>query len=432
MLGSAVLLAAVVAAAVSFAFAYQEAKEFQDDMLRQIASIAAPHASSDGPSAPDGIGAAQATGDIESKVSVLHLPGDAPPEWMTPDVGSGLHTLRSRQGDVRVFVAARRPGERTVVAQPTEVRDELAINSALRTLVPLLLLLPVLAWLIVRIVRRELAPVIRLSQRLDDQPANRAHLLSDQDIPAELTPFVHAINRLIERVNCLLAQQRRFVADAAHELRSPLTAISVQVQNVKNADSLAAMRERVIPLQDGIERARRLTEQLLNLAKSQADAPDPTTVDVIALARELIAEFVPLAAAKGIDLGFADVTPLQVLATPELLRQVLRNALENAMNYTPGGGQVSLRIFADGTDDVIEVIDDGPGIPVAERDRVFDPFLRLPGSHGFGSGIGLAIARESATRLDAVVSLHGRPDRPGLVFRYRQPRKQDSVRWNDA
>jgi two-component system OmpR family sensor kinase len=293
-------------------------------------------------------------------------------------------------------------------------------------------LLPVLAWLIVRIVRRELAPVIRLSQRLDDQPANRAHLLSDQDIPAELTPFVHAINRLIERVNCLLTQQRRFVADAAHELRSPLTAISVQVQNVKNADSLAAMRERVIPLQDGIERARRLTEQLLNLAKSQADAPDPTTVDVIALARELIAEFVPLAAAKGIDLGFADVTPLQVLATPELLRQVLRNALENAMNYTPGGGQVSLRIFADGTDDVIEVIDDGPGIPVAERDRVFDPFLRLPGSHGFGSGIGLAIARESATRLDAVVSLHGRPDRPGLVFRYRQPRKQDSVRWNDA
>jgi two-component system OmpR family sensor kinase len=427
MLGSAVLLAALLAAAVSFAFAYQEAKEFQDDMLRQIASIAVRHAGSVGAIPSDGIRAAQATADIESKVSVLHFPGDAPPDWMTSDVGAGLHTLRSRQGDVRAFVAGRLPGERTVVAQPTDVRDELAINSALRTLVPLLLLLPVLAWLIVRIVRRELAPVIRLSQRLDEQPAHRAHLLSDRDIPAELTPFVHAINRLIERVNCLLTQQRRFVADAAHELRSPLTAISVQVQNVKNADSLAAMRERVIPLQDGVERARRLTEQLLNLAKSQAEAPEPTTVDVNALARELIAEFVPVAAAKGIDLGFADAIPLQLAAAPELLRQVLRNALENAMNYTPSGGQVSLRIFADGSDDVIEVIDDGPGIPVAERDRVFDAFFRLPGSHGLGSGIGLAIARESATRLGAVVSLHGRPDCAGLVFRYRQPRKQDCV-----
>jgi two-component system OmpR family sensor kinase len=428
MLGSAVLLAALLAAAVSFAFAYQEAKEFQDDMLRQIASIAVRHAGSVGAIPSDGSRPAPATADIESKVSVLHFPGDAPPDWMTPEVGAGLHTLRSRQGDVRAFIAGRLPGERTVVAQPTDVRDELAINSALRTLVPLLLLLPVLAWLIVRIVRRELAPVIRLSQRLDEQPAHRAHILSDRDIPAELTPFVHAINRLIERVNCLLTQQRRFVADAAHELRSPLTAIAVQVQNVKNADSLGAMRERVIPLQEGIERARRLTEQLLNLAKSQADAPEPTTVDVNALARELIAEFVPVAAAKGIDLGFADVIPLQVAAAPELLRQVLRNALENAMNYTPSGGQVSLRMFADGRDDVIEVIDDGPGIPVAERDRVFDAFFRLPGSHGLGSGIGLAIARESATRLGAVVSLHGRPDGAGLVFRYRQPRKQDGVR----
>jgi two-component system OmpR family sensor kinase len=366
MLGSAILLAAVVAAAVSFAFAYQEAKEFQDDMLRQIASIAVRPAGSAGASAP-GIRAAQASGDIESQVSVLHFPGDTPPDWMTSDVGSGLHTLRSRQGDVRVFIAGRLPGERTVVAQPTEVRDELAINSALRTLVPLLLLLPVLAWLIVRIVRRELAPVIRLSQSLDEQPANRS--------PA---------------------------------FRSG---------HSSGADAIRACNQ-------SLDR----TGELAFDAKSQADASELTTVDVNALTRELIAEFVPVAAAKRIDLGFADVISLQVLATPELLRQVLRNALENAMNYTPRGGEVSLRIFADGSDDVIEVIDDGPGIPAAERDRVFDSFVRLPGSHGFGSGIGLAIARESATRLGAVVSLHGRPGLPGLVFRYRQPHKQDSSR----
>ena len=422
MLGSAVLLAALLAAAISFGLAYLEAKEFQDDMLKQVASITAEHTGRSATDVQRAGRADQAAGDVESRLSVLHLPDDVRPDWLPASVAPGFHTLPSKTGDVRVFVAQRHPGNRTVVAQPTEVRDEIAVNSALRTLVPLLLLLPVLAWLIVRIVRRELEPVVRLSQSLDEQPGDRPHTLSDRDVPAEIAPFVQAINRLLERVSSLMAQQRRFVADAAHELRSPLTAISVQVQNVKNADSLEAMRERLTPLQDGIERARRLTEQLLNLAKAQTDAALVSPVDVLGLARELIAEFVPIAEQKGIDLGFADVVPLRILAAPDVLRQVLRNAVENALNYTPAGGQVSVRMSSDGGDDVIEVIDDGPGIPPAERERVFDSFYRMPGSNGQGSGIGLAIARESAMRLGGCVSLHGRADGAGLVFRYRQPR----------
>jgi two-component system OmpR family sensor kinase len=422
MLGSAVLLAALLAAAISFGLAYLEAKEFQDDMLKQVASITAGHT---GRTAVDAQGAGradQAAGDVESRLSVLHLPEDARPDWLAASIAPGFHTLPSKTGDVRVFIAQRNPGNRTVVAQPTDVRNEIAINSALRTLVPLLLLLPVLAWLIVRIVRRELAPVVRLSQSLDEQPGDRPHSLPDRDVPAEIAPFVQAINRLLDRVGSLMAQQRRFIADAAHELRSPLTAISVQVQNVRNAGSLAAMRERLNPLEDGIERARRLTEQLLNLAKTQTDASHASPVDVLALARELIAEFVPIAEQKGIDLGFADVVPLRISAAPEVLRQVLRNAIENALNYTPAGGQVSVRVSSDGADDVIEVIDDGPGIPPPERERVFDSFYRMPGSNGQGSGIGLAIARESALRMGGRVSLHGRADGAGLVFRYRQAR----------
>jgi signal transduction histidine kinase len=116
------------------------------------------------------------------------------------------------------------------------------------------------------------------------------------------------------------------------------------------------------------------------------------------------------------------VIPLRVSGSPEVLRQVLRNALENALNYTPEGGQVSLRIRSEGNDGVIEVIDDGPGIPPEQRERVFDSFYRMPGSNGVGSGIGLAIARESAQRLGGSVSLHGRPEGTGLVFRYRQAR----------
>lgn len=416
-LGGAVLLSALVAAAISFCLAYIEAKEFQDDMLRQIAAIAALP-----PSAPGVAGKNRE--DPESQVSVLHVPHDAAPAWLPPSIIPGLHTLATSAGDVRVFIAERPAGARIVVAQPTGVRDELATNSALRTFVPLLLLLPVLGWLIVRIVRRELAPVIRLAHSLDEHPPDRQQALSERGVPAEITPFVHAINRLLGRVNSLLNQQRRFVADAAHELRSPLTAIAVQAQNVKNADSLQAMRERLTLLQEGIERARRLSEQLLNLAKSQTDAADFAPIDVLALGRDLIAEFMPVAEEKGIDLGFADVADLQMSATPEVLRQILRNAIENALNYTPVGGQVSLRMASEAGADVIEVIDDGPGIPPAERERVFDAFYRMPGSNGLGSGIGLAIARESARRLGGEVSLHERPGRTGLIFRYRQARQK--------
>lgn len=424
VLGSAVLFAALVAAAISFGLAYLEATELQDDMLRQIATITAGSASGAGGIIAQGTSSAEQTAEgLESRLSVIHLPGDARPAWLAGPVAPGFHTMTAAAGPVRVFIAERRSGERTAVAQPTEVRDEIAINSALRTLIPLLLLLPVLAWLIVRIVRRELAPVIRLAHRLDDQPADRPQTLSDHDLPAEITPFVHAINRLLERVNSLMEQQRRFIADAAHELRSPLTAISVHAQNMKNAGSLEAMRDRLTPLQEGIERMRRLTEQLLNLAKTQTDPNEIGSVDVLALTRELLADFVPIAESKGIDLGFDDIIPLCIPASPDVLGQILRNALDNALNYTPNGGQVSIRLWSDDGNDVIDVIDDGPGIAPVERERVFDSFYRIPGSTGQGSGIGLAIAREAALRLGGSISLHERPDGPGLIFRYRHSRE---------
>jgi two-component system OmpR family sensor kinase len=418
MLAGAVLLAALLAAAISFGLAYIEAREFQDDMLRQVAAISA------GPGPQAGSRAEPGVGDAESRLSVLHLPADPHPAWLPEGVTPGWHTLHSGGGEVRVYIAGRSPGGRTVVAQQTEVRNEIASDSALRTLIPFLLLMPVLGWLVVRIVRRELAPVIRLAHSLDAQPADRPDKLADDRIPAEIAPFVHAINRLLERVNTLMRQQRRFIADAAHELRSPLTAIQLQVWNVSNAGSAEAMRERLGPLRDGIERARRLTEQLLNLAKVQAGDSATTAVDLLALARELVAEFMPLAEHNKIDIGFDQVIPIFVLTSPDLLRQILRNALENALNYTPAGGQVSIRLSEQDGDGIIEVIDDGPGVPDAERERVFDSFYRLPGSRGQGSGIGLAIARASAVRLGGSISLHGRPGRDGLVFRYRQARKK--------
>ncbi len=419
VLGAAILLAGLLAAAASFALAYSEAKEFQDDMLRQIAVLLAGGTNKASASASqqmdinnDGIS------DPDSRVTIYRLPADSSPVWLKNDLSPGLHTLNTGSGQMRVFVRGGRT--RTVVVQPTEARDEIAVNSALRTLIPLLLLLPIMVWLIMRIVRSQLAPVAKLARSLDEQSAHHPRQLQSDDLPQEIIPFVHAINRLLKKVNHLMGQQRRFIADAAHELRSPLTALSIQSQNLLHAGSLEAMRGRISPLQDGIERARHLTEQLLNLARTQADAHERVLTDVSAMARELIAEYLPLSEARRIDLGLDELAPLSLYAEPDALRLILRNALENALKYTDEGGEVTLRLIPDDDGAIIEVVDNGPGIPVSERERVFDSFYRMPGTAGEGSGLGLAIAREAATRLNGIVSLHERRQGRGLVFRYRQ------------
>ena len=417
ILSAAILIAGILAAAASFGLAYSEAKEFQDDMLRQIAILAAGSTSNASSSfSPqmdiDGIN------DPESRVTIYRLPGNTSPAWLKDGLSPGLHTLNAGAETMRVFVNDGRM--RIVVAQPTDTRDEIAINSALRTLIPLLLLLPILLWLIVRIVSRQLAPVTKLARSLDEQSAHHLNLLQSNNLPLEIIPFVCAINRLLEKVNGLLEQQRRFIADAAHELRSPLTALSIQSQNLLHAQSLEDMRTRVVPLCNGIERARHLTEQLLSLARTQSDTRASDIIDVPSMARELIAEYLPLAEVRHIDLGLDEIAPLKLHAEPDTLRLILRNGLENALKYTPEGGEVTLRLIQNDGREIIEIIDNGLGIQVSEHERVFDAFYRIPGSAGEGSGLGLAIAKEAAIRLNGIISLHQRQDGAGLVFRYCQ------------
>ena len=432
-LGGVIVLAGLVAALAAFSLAYFDAKEAQDDMLQQIAMLDAHD--TDRFSWPNL--ANQSTrpipvSDSESRITVirlprdsmsawLHLSRDAIPAWLASDLSPGFHTLNTDSGDLRVFIQDTETKVRIVIAQPTEERDEIAISSGLRTLILLLLLIPLLIGLILRIVRREFTPITGLAKSLDEQAADRIHIIPDADLPNEITPFIQAINRLLARVNLLIGQQRRFVADAAHELRSPLTALSLQTQNLLQAGSLDAVRERVVPLQNGIERARHLTEQLLSLARTQASTAEASMIDVSVLARELIAERLPLAEAKAIDLGLEETALLVLRGSPDALRLVMSNALENALKYTPKGGEVTLRLFSAENTHVIEVVDNGPGIPTSEHERVFDAFYRVSGADGSGSGLGLAIAREAAHRLGGVVSLHARKDGSGLVFRYYQP-----------
>ncbi len=419
-LSIAIVATGVLAAAVSFWLAYDEAQEFQDDSLRQIAILVdADRLPSEGQRS---VGALD--NDPEERIVVQRLTAlgdlDRAQLALPADLRAGFHTLDLGRTRWRVYVRTVKSGERIAVAQATQVRSEAARDSAQRTLLPLLVLIPLLSFFSRRLVRASLAPVRALARVADAQSVDRPAALPIAQVPEEVTPFVQSINRLLERINRMLEQQRRFIADAAHELRSPLTALSLQAQNLRQAGSLETLRERVIPLQAGIERARHLTEQLLNLARTQAGTTSKTDVDVSAMARELIAEYLPLAEAKGIDLGLDEDAPLTLHASPEALRLILRNGLENGLKYAPDGGEVTLRLLSDHDDAVIEVVDDGPGIPVSERERVLDAFYRMPDAVGEGSGLGLAIAREAANRLGGSLSLHEREQGPGLIFRYRQ------------
>jgi two-component system, OmpR family, sensor kinase len=426
MLALAIIAAGLVAAAVAFAFAYYQAEDFQDDTLRQIAALVA----GNGPALgrrPANADAIEGTiDDADSPVTIIRLPAadGARPAWLPADIGAGFHTLPDGHQRMRVFVHDAGKGRHVAVAQATDVRDDAAFDSALRTLIPLVVLMPLLVGIAATIVRAELMPMRHLARQLDDSPAERPPALPDDQVPEEIAGFVHAINRLLARIAMLVAEQQRFIADAAHELRTPLTALSVQAQNLDQAPSLPAMRERLAPLRAGIERARQLTEQLLTLARSHAaDDTDVVPLYLPRFGRELVAELLPLATAKGIDLGLDETAELTIAANPEILRMILKNALDNAVRYTPPTGEVTLRLAREDGDAVIQVVDTGPGIPAEQRERVFDPFYRLPGSAGDGSGLGLAIAREAALRLGGSVALDAGAGGVGLVFSYRQELK---------
>ncbi len=422
MLGGATFLSGIVIALMSFILAYSEAKEFQDDVLRQVALMTT---RGTGHSLPVLKDLSQKNSKItyddpESRINVIHFQDTFRPVWFTDTLSSGLHTLMIDGERLRVFLQKQPSGTTTVVTQPTDIRDEIAINSALRIFAPLLLLLPAMAWLIMRIVRHELKPVKNLALHVDAQPVNQPGPLPAHDVPEEIVPFIQAINRLLQRVTILMEQQQRFVADAAHELRSPLTALSVQAENLNQPGSIESMSERIVPMQAAIKRARKLTEQLLNLARMQTGKVETTMVDISKMARELIAEYLPMAEAGGIDLGLDESARLTLPAVAENLYLILRNALENALKYCSQGGEVTLRIYETEESAVMEIIDNGPGIPVSQRERVFDPFYRLPETSEEGSGLGLAIAMEAAICQGGIVSLHNRQEGSGLIFRYSQ------------
>ena len=418
-LSVAIVATSFLAAGLSFWFAYNEAEEFQDNALRQIATLVdANRIPSDGQGSVDAI-----DNDPDLRIIVQRLASSQRPAgYVLPEnLTVGFHTLDLRNTRWRVYVSALKSGERIAVAQETEVRSEMARNSGLRTLLPLLALIPLLLLISRRLVRAGMAPVRALAEKADAQRENHLAALPVAQVPDEVAPFVHAINRLLERINRLMETQRRFIADAAHELRSPLTALSLQAQNLEHAESLSACKERLLPLKAGLERSRHLLDQLLNLARQQAGGETREPVSLSEIAQGVIKEMMPIADARHIDLGLEQQENTLIKAESSAIHMLLRNAVDNALRYAPEGGEVTIRIRAEDGEAIVEVIDNGPGIPDAELERVFDSFYRLPGSAQEGSGLGLAIVRNIADRFDGSVLLTNRTDQTGLIFAYHQP-----------
>jgi two-component system OmpR family sensor kinase len=244
-------------------------------------------------------------------------------------------------------------------------------------------------------------------------------------LPDEVQPLVRALNDLLGRLRAALERERAFMADAAHELRTPLTALHLQMGMLARASSEAERDAAMTTLSAGVQRAIRLVEQMLALARQEPRPGRHTApVRLDELAREIVAELVPLADAGRIDLGIAASQPVTVAGETDALRTLLRNLIDNAVRYTPAGGRVDVTIESPAGDPRLSVADDGPGIPVEERARVFDRFYRRAGTTPTGSGLGLAIVKAIADAHGATVSLGAGPAGKGLTVTVSFPRAQ--------
>jgi signal transduction histidine kinase len=297
------------------------------------------------------------------------------------------------------------------IAQPLAVRQAFAGAAALRVVIPLLLLLPVLGAAIVWVVRSSLRPLQRVVAEVQHRDAHSLAPLATTQLPQEVAPLVEQLNGLLARLGAAFAAQRAFVADAAHELRSPLTAVRLQLQLLDRAPDETARQTARSELGAAVERAVHLLEQLLALARSEPQQPrlELRPVELASAAAEAIRDTHALALARRIELDLEAEPNTVVQGDEEALRVLARNLVDNAVRYTPEGGQVHVRSRHAVAGATLEVSDTGPGIPAAERARAFDRFYRRANSPAGGCGLGLAIVRAIAERHGAEVSLGDAP-----------------------
>lgn len=410
----ALAIAVVAAAAGTFSFvsALDDVHTMQDNQLRQTGFLISRLDAV--PSSP--LRARERPGDVDFDARVVvrflptahirEIPSPGRPPVFSSLLPDGLQTVTAGSEQWRVFVRSNAKGVRVAVGQQTSVRDAAARASALRTLMPILLLVPVLALLVSVLVRQMFKPLITLADELGRRPEDELGPLNERGLPSEVWPFVEQINMLLARMARALAYQRRFIADASHELRAPLTAISRQAECLGQADMPGEARMRLNVLVGCLQRTGVLLDQLLTLARIQEPGLDaPGVVSLEQVMAEVLEDLAPIAKEKQIALAVSGDGGARVAAKAIELHVLLRNLFDNAIRYTPDGGRVDITVRREDGLVTLQIDDTGPGIPLHQRERVFDSFYRVLGSGEIGAGLGLAISRTAADHMEATIEL---------------------------
>jgi two-component system, OmpR family, sensor kinase len=396
---STVLVAGLAATAVVFYQAREQANELFDYQLRQLAMTLRDRTFeargfAEALQGAEGLDFAIDVWSPDGRLIYESHPGLDVPASSQP----GFADVKTRIGTWRVFSTWYR-GLTIQVAQYKLAREALALGAAWRTLAPFLLALPLMGWLIWRLVGREVKVLETTAQAVAKRTPESLEPIESEAVPEEVQPLVDALNGLMGRLGGALAQQRQFIADAAHELRTPLTALRLQLQLAERARDAEERAKAHAMLHEGIMRATHVVEQLLTLARAdpEATAAGWTRVDLAELAHGVVLSHEAEACAKGIALAESVADPVIVEGDPAALRTLMDNLVDNAVRYSPSGS-VMLRVRRENGAAVLEVEDSGPGIPVEERERVFARFYRGESAVEGGSGLGLAIVRRIVER----------------------------------
>jgi len=419
---SSVLLGGFAAAAIVFYQARMQSTEFFDYQLRQLALTLRDRDYSVRELAQ----ALRGQQDLDFVIQVWGpdgrlLYGSHPEIEVPAPEGTGFSDAVTASGNWRVFAIWHR-GLTIQVAQHKLAREALALGAALRTLLPFVLVLPLLGFLIWRLVGREVRFLETTARAVAKRSPESLEPIGDEAVPDEIRPLVASLNDLLARLGAALSQQRQFIADAAHELRTPLTALRLQLQLAQRARDDDERQKALATLGEGITRATHVVEQLLAMARQDpaAQSAEHKPVDLSGVVAEVVEAERPVAQQKGLNLALDSRPMADITGDRVALRAMVENLIDNAIRYTPSGS-VSVRTYVDGKRAVLEVEDTGPGIPPAERERVFDRFYRGADAAAGGSGLGLSIVRRIAERHGGQVELAGGAGGQGLLARVRLP-----------
>jgi two-component system sensor histidine kinase TctE len=350
------------------------------------------------------------------------LAGDAnlptPSLYDFPTPGRVQRRFDQHRGiEVRVAYTYVSPGEHPMsssypvliqVAETLDARNELANEIIKGVIFPQFLILPVAVGLVWFALSRGLAPLERMQRRIRERSPDDLSPINPHDAPEELGPLMASFNDLLQRLGTNIAAQKRFIADAAHQMKTPLAGLRTQAELALRETDPQALRRSLEQVVESSERAAHMINQLLALARTEnlRNAIQLEETDLAPLAHAVASEWAPEAIRRGIDFGFeSDDAPAPAAAHPILLRELLNNLIDNAIVYTPAGGQVTVRLGREGRETLLEVEDSGTGIPPEERLLVFERFYRILGTETSGSGLGLPIVAEIADQHGARVSI---------------------------